>query len=258
VSNLHSLQRDFQSHIFRSDKNISSAVTVAPGVDARARLSIYSTAYRARLLESLQTDYPALRVFVSEETFDSICRDYAEAHPSTSPNIRWFGSHLTQFLKRTHPPEQGYLHEIAALEWAMTLAFDAADGTVMDISEMSRVPAETWPQMSFVAHPSLQRLELSWNVASIWKAVDAKKETPTATKGKSPMPWIVWRKELKIYFRSLAVEEAWAIDALIAGRNFSEICSGLCEWVDESQVAVRAAAMLKGWVSESMISAIRR
>lgn len=67
---------------------------------------------------------------------------------------------------------------------------------------------------------------------------------------------LVWRRELKIYFWLLPLEEAWALDAVIAGSEFAEICGGLCQWFDETLVAAHVAAMLKTWIGEEMISRI--
>ena len=57
--------------------------------------------------------------------------------------------------------------------------------------------------------------------------------------------WVIWRQELKTYFRSLPVDEAWAIDTAVAGGTFTEICEGLTEWIDAQNVAVHAAGLLK-------------
>ena len=255
MNDLHSLQRDFQGHVFQSNENISRSVVASQNVDAHTRLGIYSAAYRLRLRESLQTDFPTLQRLLGDANFEKLSQEYLEMHPSTSPNIRWFGANLAQFLKSTHPyNEQEFLYEIARLEWAMTLAFDATDEPVLTISSVGSIPAESWAQMSFSVYPSIQRLECSWNVVSLWKAVNAEKKPPVPTKGNASLSWIVWRKELKIYFRSLPAEEAWALDAVIAGSEFAEICGGLCQWFDETLVAAHAAAMLKTWISEEMIS----
>ncbi len=40
-------------------------------------------------------------------------------------------------------------------------------------------------------------------------------------------------KDRTSQFVSLSLDEAWAIDAMINGANFGEICEGLCQWVDE-------------------------
>jgi hypothetical protein len=52
------------------------------------------------------------------------------------------------------------------------------------------------------------------------------------------------------------VDEAWALDALIAGQNFADICQGLCEWIDTQHVAAHAAGLLKGWIGDGMIARI--
>ena len=89
-----------------------------------------------------------------------------------------------------------------------------------------------------------------------WKALDKKEQPEPPLKNEFPVGWVLWRRELNSYFRSMSVEEAWAIDAMRSGNTFAEICSGLCEWIDELQVAQHAAGMLKSWIAEGIIKEV--
>lgn len=66
----------------------------------------------------------------------------------------------------------------------------------------------------------------------------------------------MWRQDLDIHWRSLSVDESWAIDAWCSGACFAELCEGLCEWIDPGQVAAHAAALLKGWISAGLVTAL--
>jgi hypothetical protein len=54
-------------------------------------------------------------------------------------------------------------------------------------------------------------------------------------------------------FRSLGADEAWALDHAREGASFAALCEGLCDWHAETEVAGRAAAMLKQWVGDGMV-----
>jgi hypothetical protein len=72
-----------------------------------------------------------------------------------------------------------------------------------------------------------------------------------------PVGWMVWRQGLRIYFRSLSVDQAWMLDALRDGQAFAEVCEGLTEWIDAQHVALHAAGLLKQWLEDGLIAHIR-
>ncbi|MDP2394719.1 MAG: hypothetical protein Q8M21_15830, partial [Methylococcaceae bacterium] len=63
-----------------------------------------------------------------------------------------------------------------------------------------------------------------------------------------------WRQQLKLLFRSLSVQEAFAIDAFLQGQSFADVCAGLVEWLDEEQVVLNAAGFLQTWLRDGWIA----
>ncbi len=297
---LRSLQAEFQDYLISPEQTaILEQVAGTAKADAETRLGIYAEAYRLRLIEALDTDFPVLHALLGYDEFERMARAYIDAHPSRHFSIRWFGQHVSDFLRaalpyRDHPA----LGEMATFEWTMTLAFDTADGPLITFEDMAAVPPASWPGMRFIPHASLHRLDLRWNVPAVWKAhsagddvnAPAENPLPVATAGvveisgidsdtkrtegqprltggpapvsesatpREPVAWIVWRQDLTTYFRSLDVDEAWALDALIAGQPFADICQGLCEWIDAQHVAAHAAGLLKSWIGDGMIAKIK-
>ncbi len=66
----------------------------------------------------------------------------------------------------------------------------------------------------------------------------------------------VWRRQLQTYFRSLDVDEAWALDAATKGEKFDAICAGTTEWVDELNAPQRVAGMVSRWAEEGLIASV--
>lgn len=255
VSDLDRLQRQFQDYVVRGARDIERAID-ATGSDAGERLAIYAEAYRLRLIEALETDFVALRAFVGND-FAAIARAYIDAHPSTHPSLRHFGRHLPDFLARDPRYQaQPVLADLAAFDWALTEAFDAPDATVLTIDTLAALPPEHWAGMRLRPHPSLVRLDLYWNTAALWNAADAGTPLPAAECARHPIAWAVWRQDLRTYFRSLPTPEAWALDAVRAGRDFAAVCEGLCEWIEPAQAAAHAAGLLKQWIIDGMLSDI--
>lgn len=258
MKNLPTLQSTFQGYILASDPSIQSDITCTPKVDVATRLAIYADAYRLRLIEALDTDYPGLHTMAGDEEFDRLTRAYIDAQPSTFRSLRWFGNRLSDFLRTTKPySDYPVFAEMAAFEWAMSDAFDAADSTVATIGEMAAIPPAAWPGLAFVPHASLQRLDLRWNVPTVWRAISAGEEPPALANNDHPVAWLIWRRDLLTYFRSLSVDEAWAVDAMQRGETFASLCEGLTEWIDAQHVAGHAAGLLKQWLEDGLIHTIR-
>lgn len=250
---LRQLQLRFQQYVLHGARAIEPHIAGTPA-GASERLAVYADAYRLRLLEALATDFIALRAHLGEDDFDRLGRAYIDAHPSAQPSLRHFGRHLQAFLATASPyRERPWLAELAAFDWALTEAFDAADRSVLAPSALAAVAPTQWPAMRFRPQPSLRRLDLYWNAPAIWKAADSATPAPAPERSESPLAWVVWRHELQTYFRSLPVDEAWALDALCAGNTFGDICEGLCEWVDAAHVALHAAGLLKQWLTDGML-----
>ena len=254
---LRELQAAFQEHILTRDPRIQTRVAGSANVDISTRLGIYSSAYRLRLLEALATDYPGLKALAGEAEFDRLGRAFIEAHPSTHRSLRWFGGGLAGFLRTTPPWSSRHsLAEMAVFEWAMSDAFDAGDSALATIEDMAAIGPEQWPALQFVAHASLRRLNLTSNVPGLWQDLTAG-EAATPADHPHPVGWLVWRQGLETCFRSLDVDEAWALDAMLRDENFATICEGLCEWVDAQNVATHAAGLLKQWLTDGLIREIR-
>lgn len=259
MSALRRLQEDFQNYVLVRDDRMQAHALGSVQVSAEERLAIYADGYRLRLLEALDTDYNGLHTLMGDDEFDAMGRAYIDAYPSAHFSLRWYGNHLSEFLRTVEPySKYPVFAEMANFEWSKCDAFDAPDSSVCSVADMATIPPDAWPSLSFVTHRSLKRLDLRWNVPTVWKAIDAEEEPPALQENDYPVAWLVWRQDLHTYFRSLSVDEAWALDALQRGENFAVICEGLSEWADAQNVALHAAALLKQWLMDGLICELRK
>ncbi len=258
MSALPRTQGNFQNYLLRQEGPITGEIMGDVRLDAVTRMKIYANAYRLRLIEALEGDFVALKAHVGPERFEGIARAYIDAHPSDHFSLRYYGRHMARFLSGADPyRDEPLLAELATFDWALTDSFDAADSMVATIEDMAKIAPDSWPQLVFVPHASVQRLNLEWNGPAIWKAADKDEPLPSPEKAPHPIGWVMWRQGLQIYFRSLSVDEAFALDALLRGENFSAICEDLTEWVDAQNVAVHAAGLLKQWLTDGLIKEIK-
>lgn len=253
MSNLGTLQASFQAAILAGDQRFRDSIRTSGRVSADTRLGIYTEAYKLRLVEALADNYPGLARLLGERDFEALASDYIDAHPSRFRSIRWFGDHLPEFIssKEDTFANRDILHEMALTDWRMGLAFDAADPPAADETDMARHAPDTWGALTFTFHPSVQRLDLDHDVIPFRLP-----DTENAGRPKRHprrVPWLVWRQNLSVRYRSMEVDEAWAVDAAMTGEDFATLCGGITEWVDEDHAPMRMAGLLKRWLADGTI-----
>lgn len=256
MTTLTELQAQFQSFLFGKDRDVERLTVGTDRLPVDDRLAVYANAYRLRLLEILEGDFPGLKSMLGEDGFKRLGSAYIDAHPSTHPSIRWFGRYLRGFLRGAAVyRNQPALAEMAAFEWTQGEVMDAADNPLVGVEELGAVPPEAWPGMRFSFQNALRRLDLEWNVISVWQTIrDNDAKLPLKQAGR-PIAWLLWRKGLDVHWRSLDEDERYAIDAAREGATFAEICEGLSHTGDD-QVPLRAAGFLKRWAADDLVAGI--
>lgn len=253
MNTLFHMQEMLQNYLLYGSRAIEEAIVDSDKIPVTRRLDIYRDAYQIRLLECLASNYSTLKHYIGFEAFQKMGRAYLEKNPSSYRSIRWFGDNFDTYLKTIG---EDCLAELAQFEWSLALAFDAADTKIVTIEEIATVPPECWATMTFTPHPSLQQKHFYWNIVSIWQAITNDQTPPEPIKQPNATAWVVWRSNYLSRFYSLTKDECWAMQAIIQGANFGEICAGLCEWHDEQQVGMQAASLLKSWIQSELFSEI--
>lgn len=218
-------------------------------------LGVYRYAYTARLTEVLEKDFEFLRALLGGEAFAEMARAYIAAHPSDQPNARWFSRHLPGFLRVT-PPWQSTPHvaELAALEHALGLAFDAADAPVLAMEQLAAIPPGNWGALRLVPHPSASRLTLATNATALWLAFKEEEEPPAPTRLAQPGQVLVWRSpEAMPMWRVLSPEETMMWDEAAKGVAFGVLCEMLATYDDPETAPARAAQYLSGWIASGLL-----
>ncbi|MDD5113395.1 MAG: DNA-binding domain-containing protein [Methylobacter sp.] len=257
IITLADLQQAFQTAVLHLQDRAPDFIVATDQASSTERFTVYTEAYRLRLIEALSADYPGLKNLLGTEDFDAMGRAYIDASPSDQFSIRWFGRHLPHFLAESSPyAEQAGIAELANFEWALSEAFDAPDSTVIDYSRLAAIEPTAWPSLKLKLHPSLKRVDLHYNAPQVWQASNQQESLPVFAANSEPQAWLIWRQQLKLLFRSLSVQEAFAIDAFLQGQCFAEVCAGLAEWLDEEQVVTNAAGFLQTWLSEGWITGV--
>jgi hypothetical protein len=250
--NLLQLQTQFQQYLLNEDLAIESCVISTPTVPAITRLQVYKDAYFLRLLEVLESDYPILKNIMGNERFEQLIADYIHCYPSAYRSVRWVGQHLANYIdKEPAFADTPWLKEIALFEWALNDAFDSADKPPLGLESMATISPLDWPNLSFTIHPSVQRWDSEYDIIPLWHAAKNEMPLPIAKAVKSPI--LVWRKEYDVKFQLMSVDAALMLDTLIAGKTFSSACENLCTLIDEENVAMHAASLLKRFIIDHLL-----
>ena len=254
MSALARVQREFQDYLLRGESAVEAQVVGTARVPVTTRLGIYAGAYRSRLAEALESNYPVLARLLGAPDFEALASKYITAHDSPFFSIRYYGDALPKFLAtREDYAAAPVLAELAQWEWAMTTVFDAADAPPLRAEELGRIPPERWAQLRLRWHPSVQRLTLWWNVPQLWQALSEDQERPDMKLAAAPVEWLLWRENLTSYFRSLPPTEARVLDAARSGWPFGELCTLLCEELGDSEAPAQAAVLLRTWIGSGLI-----
>ena len=251
-------QLAFEQHLLSetSVANSGFAATLlgGPALDVDTGLAIYHNAYLSRLQEVLRHDFSAIWYWLGDEEFTSLTDAYVRRYPSAHYSLRWLGERFAMFILEHLVAEQSApLAELARLEWAFTLAFDAPQGTPLTLDDMAQLAPEDWPALQVTLAPSVQQLLCRFNTVAIWRASKDESEFPGSQALELAQICLVWRSENVCRYRSLEPGEACALAGMVTtGWSFSELCTELAVTYAEG-APLQAATWLKQWIQDGLL-----
>lgn len=257
TATLTELQTRFRDFVVGDAPAPTDLAQSSQTADAEILLSVYRDAYGLRLLEALGEDYRALGRLLGAERFEDLGHAYIAATKSRHPSIRWFGRDLAAHVGRDSAfASIPATAELAAWEWALGEAGDAADADPVGINAFAAVPPDAWANIRLTFHPSLRRLDHSWSVAAYRQAVEDDEAPVAPERSQAPVAWVIWRSGTDVLYRSLPSDEARALDAARTGATFGDICGMIAGNGDAGTAAATAAGFLRSWVDGSMVAGI--
>jgi hypothetical protein len=257
MSDLARQQSEFQRAILTGDDAILAEIPDSPKEKRETLFGVYRYAYSSRLVEAMRNDHKLLHIYLGDEMFDAMGHAYVAAYPSQHPNLRWFSASLPDFLKSAEAyGKYPVLSDLAALEKALNDAFDAVEAPVVAVADMAGFAPEAWAGLTFKAHPSARRLDLSTNAAAVWLALKADEDPPEPLSLEEPGRILVWRQDVTPVLHQLSAEEAMMWDEAASGIPFGVLCSMLATYDDPDGAAARGAGYLHGWVTAGLLTGV--
>ena len=267
---LAELQSLFQAAVLTGDAEDGALLdVVAPPreADRPTMMGVYVNAYRLRLAEFLDEDFPALRVLLGDDDFEALVEAYIDENPSRLRNARWYATRLPEFMRESENWSANALAiGLALFERALTDAYDAADAPAQSIETLAEFSPQDWPRLGFTFHPSLRLIEVAAGVLDAYAAATADEQDeeradeedegaledpPSDASERETIA--IWRADLDPAYRQLDPDEYLALFEAMGGQSFGDICQ-LVAFQNEGQSATeRLARFLVTWFSEGLV-----
>lgn len=252
---LKQLQEKFiDAVLFGKNQSFLSEIKEGGKIGPEQRLQIYAHAYKARLVEVLAEDFPVLHSMVGDDMFEEICVGYIDLYPSQHPSLRFFGQHMSAYLKKTKPYNDIIpAIEMAEFEWAFNDVFDAPDREPVTVEQVAAIQPEAWTTLRIKLQPSFKMHLFKWNTPAVWTTVTEGVEKPMRPQEyPTPSHCIQWKKQLGCFFRTIEEDEARVLEVTRREKTFPEICELLMKDYGE-HASHRAAELFRGWVMEGLV-----
>ena len=100
-------------------------------------MKVYRSNLIFGMLQALKDTYPFCLALLGENNFNFLGREYFYAHPSTHPDLTYYGESLGDFLsKRPEIKAWPFLADVAKLEWALDRAFYAPGESSLSLADI--------------------------------------------------------------------------------------------------------------------------
>jgi hypothetical protein len=248
MSMLARIQAELQAALLGGDVQRMVATAGCSGVIGA---QTYAHAYRARLCEVLELDFPALRALLGDDAFANLALRYIAVRPSYSRSLRWYGGEFAAFLASlTEVAGRAWLAELARFEWALGEAFDAIDEPRLDAATLHDLAPAEWGTLRLRRARHVRVLRLGWNVPAIQAAAVSGRAPPAAEHDERA--WLIWRQDQRVRFKPLAEDAARALADAAEDREFARLCA---HFSDFPRPAQRAVEVLHEWLALGLVAA---
>ncbi|MDD2808016.1 DNA-binding domain-containing protein [Rhodoferax sp.] len=219
-----STQTAFAQAVLDAQLPPPSGLVTCNGSDPTLRFAVYRNNVMVSLIDALADTYPVVQTLVGEAFFRAMAREFAQNHPPRSAVMAYYGRNFADFVA-AFPPVASvpYLADVARLEMARVLAYHAADVAAIDpqVLQAALANAQQLLSLQLVLHPSIQVIESSFAIVSVWTAhqgaVSALEVDPDVAQTA-----LVYRAGLTVNTLALAAGTGMFVKALLAGQTLAD------------------------------------
>jgi hypothetical protein len=247
-----------------------AVVTRSRAQSAVERLSIYSYAYYARLLECLREEFPVLMHALTQEVFDSFAVGYLQAYPSRSYTLLQLGANFPRYLTETRPEDgedndlpadwPDFLIDLATLELTFNEVFDGPGverESPLDPELLRAIPAERFYESRLVGASCLRLLPLRYPVHRYFTAVRRHEDPEPPAAAETYLA--VTRQHYVVRHYELSPPAYHLLRALLAGESVGRAIGRTVEETnpDLNRFPNDLRTWFRDWAAESFFRAIQ-
>lgn len=223
------------------------------------RIGIYRRMFGLRMCEAMEIDYPGVKHYFGEESFNEIVMRYVSAYPSTSYTLNHLGRKFPQFIGESALPDKEFLYDLARLELAVTENMDAPDSVILTHREIAAVSPEEWSSASLIPISALELMTFDYPVGEYLRKVIDEEPTDDDME-RSACYIVVYRKNYTAWFKELSEEEYALLHMLCSGTSLADSLDALVESFPDKQreLEQRVFEWFGDWVQRGMFSRIER
>jgi hypothetical protein len=236
-------------------KDVERAILPSRTLTASERIDIYHRMYPVRMREALESDYPGLLHFLGDGAFDALVQRYVEAHPSRSYTLNRLGDHLADFIaEEAGVPRPAFCAELARLEHAIALVFDAPEVPLLDAAAVADM-GEQVADVSLRPIEAFRLLRFRYPVGAYLDSVrdDAHEHPRTALKN----TWIaIYRRDYAVRRLELDKEQYTLLEALASGATLGEAVMKTLRGAPQTLSPDRFFEWFRRWVAGGLFRAL--
>lgn len=221
------------------------------------RIGIYRRMFGLRMCEAMEIDYPGVKHYVGETSFNDIVMQYVSAYPSTSYTLNHLGRNFPRFVSESALPDKEFLHELARLELALTENMDAPDSVILTHQEIAAVAPDDWASVSLIPISALELLTFDFPVGEYLRRVIDEEPTEKIIQ-RSSCAIVVYRKNYTTWFKELSAEEYMLLRLLCSSTSLADSLETLVESFPDKQTELEHHVFewFVDWVRRGMFSRI--
>lgn len=214
-----------------------------------AGLAAYRRNHATAVCGALRLAYPRVGAIVGEAFFDAAALLYAHAYPSASGDLHDFGEHFAVFLRAYAPAAAlPYLPDVAALDWALHRAQQAADVPALDAAQFAAPLQHSPAHLRVRLHPAVALLRSAHPLVDIWRFHEPGGEEASPRWGQAQHA-LVFRPQWQPTVREASAAEAAALHVALQGGTLEAALAAALE----QHAVTDLQALLAQWLRDGLV-----
>lgn len=215
-------------------------------------MGIYRNAYRARLVGALESGFERTKRWVGDEAFEAAAAHYILTQPPHSWTLDGFGAQFPELLAELFAGDPE-VAELAWLEWQMQQAFAALDLPELDVARLAAAGLDEagWDNLCFTMAAGFAARPVSHELSGLWAGLNQAEAPQPQNPPRGDYHLIVWRREMRPYFRLLEPVEFATLARLQNGATLGQAGAALALADGDAQ---QLGQWLASWLNEGLFA----